>query len=52
MRKVSLAIKNAAEGTLEPTWEGPYEVIKVCRSGTYQLCGKPLPDSWNADHLK
>ncbi|CAL8174805.1 unnamed protein product [Prunus armeniaca] len=55
MRKVSLATKNPTEGTLGPTWEGPYEVTKVCRPGTYQLRdtkGKTLPHPWNADHLK
>ncbi|CAL8175005.1 unnamed protein product [Prunus armeniaca] len=30
MRKVSLATKNPIEGTLGRTWEGPYEVTKVC----------------------
>ncbi|CAL8087759.1 unnamed protein product [Prunus armeniaca] len=55
MRKVSLATKNPNEGTLGPTWEGPYEITKVCRPGTYQLRdhkGKTLPHPWNADHLK
>ena len=55
MRKVSLATKNPSEGTLGPTWEGPYEIIKICRPGTYQLrdsTGKTLPHPWNADHLK
>ncbi|CAL8137243.1 unnamed protein product [Prunus armeniaca] len=55
MRKISLATKNPTEGTLGPTWEGPYEVTKVCRPGTYQLRdtkGKTLPHPWNANHLK
>ncbi|CAL2277103.1 unnamed protein product [Prunus armeniaca] len=55
MRKVSLATKSPTKGTLGPTWEGPYEVTKVCRPDTYQLRdpkGKTLPHSWNADHLK
>ncbi|KAI5349593.1 hypothetical protein L3X38_002481 [Prunus dulcis] len=55
MRKTLLATKNSAKGTLEPTWEGHYEVIKVCCPVTYQLrdCnGKPLPYPWNANHLK
>ncbi|CAL2237942.1 unnamed protein product [Prunus armeniaca] len=55
MRKVSLATKNPNEGTLGPTWEGPYEITKVCRPGTYQLRdpkGKTLPHPRNADHLK
>ncbi|XP_020410598.1 uncharacterized protein LOC109946620 [Prunus persica] len=55
MRKVSLATKNPTEGTLGPTWEGPYEIIKIYRPGTYQLRdprGKMLPHPWNADNLK
>ncbi|CAL9019593.1 unnamed protein product [Prunus brigantina] len=55
MRKVSLATKNPNEGTLGPTWEGPYEITKVNRPGNYQLRdskGKTLPHPWNADHLK
>ncbi|CAL9030607.1 unnamed protein product [Prunus brigantina] len=31
MRKVSLATKNPTEGTLGPTWEGPYEVTGISR---------------------
>ncbi|CAL9011062.1 unnamed protein product [Prunus brigantina] len=55
MRKVSLATKNPTEGTLGPTWEGPYEVTRVSRPGAYQLRdpkGKTLPHPWNAGHLK
>ncbi|CAL9018233.1 unnamed protein product [Prunus brigantina] len=55
MRKVSLATKNPTEGTLGPTWEGPYEITKICCPGAYQLRdpkGKTLPHPWNADHLK
>ncbi|KAI5344469.1 hypothetical protein L3X38_012346 [Prunus dulcis] len=55
MRKVSLATKNPTEGTFGPTWKGPYEIIKICRPGTYQLRdpkGKTLHHLWNADHLK
>ncbi|CAL2243016.1 unnamed protein product [Prunus armeniaca] len=37
MHKISLATKNPTEGTLGPTWKGPYEVTKVYRPGTYQL---------------
>ncbi|CAL8992882.1 unnamed protein product, partial [Prunus brigantina] len=37
MRKVSLATKNPTEGTLGPSWEGPYEIIRIQRSGTYRL---------------
>ncbi|XP_021832749.1 uncharacterized protein LOC110772600 [Prunus avium] len=55
MRMVSLATKNPTEGTLGPSWEGPYEVIGILRSGTYKLRGtdgKTLGHPWNVDHLK
>ncbi|CAL2254440.1 unnamed protein product [Prunus armeniaca] len=35
MHKVSLTTKNPTERTLGPTWEGPYEITKGCRPGTY-----------------
>lgn len=40
---------------LSPPWEGPYRVTKVIRPGTYRLetlNGSPLPNAWNAVHLK
>ncbi|XP_020409530.1 uncharacterized protein LOC109946397 [Prunus persica] len=55
MRKVSLATKDATEGTLGPSWEGPYEIIGILRSGTYRLRdsnGKTLGHPWNVEHLK
>ncbi|CAL9011262.1 unnamed protein product [Prunus brigantina] len=55
MRKVSLATKNPTEGTLGPSWEGPYEIIGIQRSGAYRLRdtnGKTLGHSWNVEHLK
>ncbi|CAL9026182.1 unnamed protein product [Prunus brigantina] len=55
MRKVSLATKNPTEGTLGPSWEGPYEIIGIQRSGTYRLMdsnGKTLGHPWNVEHLK
>ncbi|CAL2227013.1 unnamed protein product [Prunus armeniaca] len=55
MRKVSLATKNPTEGTLGPSWEGPYEIIGIQRSGTYRLRdsnGKTLGHPWNVEHLK
>ncbi|XP_034199529.1 uncharacterized protein LOC117614741 [Prunus dulcis] len=55
MRKVSLATKDTTEGTLGPSWEGPYEVIDILRSGTYRLRGsngKALGHPWNVEHLK
>ncbi|CAL8994500.1 unnamed protein product [Prunus brigantina] len=55
MREVSLATKNPTEGTLGPSWEGPYEIIGIRRSGTYRLRdsnGKTLGNPWNVEHLK
>ncbi|XP_034202328.1 uncharacterized protein LOC117617156 [Prunus dulcis] len=55
MRKVSLVTKDTTEGTLGPSWEGPYEVIGILRSGTYRLRGtngKALGHPWNVEHLK
>ncbi|KAL6288531.1 hypothetical protein ACE6H2_006041 [Prunus campanulata] len=55
LRKVSLATKNPNEGTLGPSWEGPYEVVHICRPGTYRLRGTDghtLGHPWNVEHLK
>ncbi|XP_008245090.1 PREDICTED: uncharacterized protein LOC103343199 [Prunus mume] len=32
LRKVLLSTKNPMEGTLRPSWEGPYEIIGILRS--------------------
>ena len=48
LRKVTLFTKEPNSGKLGPTWEGPYKVVKVFRSGTYWLedmSGKTLPHS-------
>ncbi|CAL2229904.1 unnamed protein product [Prunus armeniaca] len=50
LRKVSLATKNPTEGTLAPSWEGPYEIVSICRPGTYRLrgsVGHTLGHPWN-----
>jgi hypothetical protein len=55
LRKVTLATKDATQGKLGPTWEGPYRVVKFHRRGTYHLekmDGNALPHLWNAEHLK
>ncbi|XP_022872734.1 uncharacterized protein LOC111391716 [Olea europaea var. sylvestris] len=44
-----------ALGKLGPIWEGPFEVIRQIRRGSYSLndaSGRPLPRPWNADNLK
>ena len=40
---------------LYPSWEGPYKVTEVCRSGCVRLAteeGLPLPNPWNIEHLR
>ena len=37
LRKVSQAIKDPSQGKLGPAWEGPYEVIRHSREGSYYL---------------
>ena len=42
-------------GQFGPNWEGPYKVIRVVRSGVYELedlNGRPFGHPWNAEHLK
>ncbi|GFS40591.1 hypothetical protein Acr_00g0069450 [Actinidia rufa] len=55
LRKVTLSIREPNTGKLDPTWEGPYKVIKVSKPETYWLedpNGKALLHPWNAEHLK
>ena len=37
LRKVSQAIKDPSQGKLGLAWEGPYEVIRHSREGSYYL---------------
>ena len=37
LRKVSQAKKNLSQGKLGLAWEGPYEVIRHSREGSYYL---------------
>ena len=37
LRKVSQATKDPSQGKLGPTWEGPYEVIRHSKDGSYYL---------------
>ena len=37
LRKVSQATKDPSQGKLGPAWEGPYEVIRHSREGSYYL---------------
>ncbi|GFY86953.1 hypothetical protein Acr_05g0005920 [Actinidia rufa] len=55
LRRVTLSTRDPSAGKLSPTWEGPYKVIKVSRTGTCwleDLNGKALSHPWNAEHLK
>ena len=37
LRKVSQATNDPSQGKLGPTWEGPYEVIRHSKEGSYYL---------------
>ena len=55
LRQVFQNTKEAGAGALGYSWEGPYQITKVLRSGAYRLAdlaGIPLRLSWNAEHLK
>ena len=46
LRKVSQATNDPSQGKLGLAWEGPYEVIRHCREGSYylkSLDGQELP---------
>jgi hypothetical protein len=41
--------------TFNQRWEGPYQVVKVLKPGTYRLkdsTGYILPHPWNIEHLR
>ena len=55
LRKISQATKDPSQGKLGPAWEGPYEVIRHSKEGSYylkSLDGQELPQPWNIEHLK
>ena len=37
LRKVSQETKDLSQGKLGPAWEGPYEVIRHSKEGSYYL---------------
>lgn len=46
---------NPNDGTLGPSWEGPYRVEAELKPGTFKLRnmqGKLIKHTWNAEHLK
>ena len=57
LREVKLNTKNLTDDKLGPTWERPYEVIKVYGNGAYRLKSvvdleRKITSSWNTMHLK
>ncbi|CAL8991543.1 unnamed protein product [Prunus brigantina] len=55
LRKESLATRTPTEGTLGPSWEGPYQVVSIGRRGAYRLRdsdGQTLGHPWNVEQLK
>ena len=55
LRKIFQNTQEPGVGTFDPNWEGPYKVIRVVRSGVYELedpNGRPLGHLWNTEHLK
>ena len=54
LRKVEVTGKIVEKGKLGRIWDGHFMVSRVVRPETYELedNGKPLPQSWNSDHLK
>ena len=55
LRKVSQATKDSSQGKLGLAWEGPYQVIRYSREGSYYLKtldSQKLPHPWNIEHLK
>ena len=54
LRKVEVTGKIVEKGKLGKTWDGPFKITQVVIPGTYELEDnrKPLPRSWNSDHLK
>ena len=57
-----LVLRRVFQNTQEPdvgafglNWEGPYKMVRVVRSGVYELKdlgGRPLGHPWNVEHLK
>ena len=55
LKAVNQSSKNPAHGKLGPNWEGPYQVTRVNRPGTYwlqTLNGRELSHPWNIEHLR
>ncbi|GAV78720.1 hypothetical protein CFOL_v3_22185 [Cephalotus follicularis] len=53
-RNSAIADPTGTKGKLAPTWEGPYEIKRVLRPGTFKLetLGGRVARAWNAEHLR
>ena len=55
LRQVFQNTKEPGVGALGYSWEGPYQVTEVLRSGAYRLANLVdvlIRHPWNAEHLK
>ena len=55
LRRVFGNTSNPADGKFQPTWEGPYTIVRGTTVGSYELSkldGTVVPRMWNAMHLK
>ena len=55
LRRVFQNTQEPGVGSFGPNWEGPYKIVRIVRTGVYELedlGGKPLSHPWNAEHLK
>ena len=55
LRQVFQNTKEPGAGALGYSWEGPYQVTEVLRSGAYRLVnliGVPIRHPWSTEHLK
>ncbi|XP_017420172.1 uncharacterized protein LOC108330177 [Vigna angularis] len=54
-RKTGEARRTATHGQHAAKWEGPFRVTEALGNGAYRLLqadGRPIPNTWNATHLK
>ena len=55
LRQVFQNTKEPGTGALRYSWEGPYQITKMLKSGAYRiadLAGVPIRNPWNAEYLK
>ena len=55
LQRVFLDTWHPGTGVLGPNWEGPYQIERAIRPGTYKLArldGSLVPHAWNAEHLR